>query len=324
VFVTGVVYVDGNGNGLMDLGEGVAGAPVSLGGQSTVTNGGGGWSIPVAAESTLTLQSGASAATISVGTSNVSFDFTLNSGSGTPPCPDDAVCDGVTVVDRGGSWHRRPLLEDAGGVQSFYFGDPDDVAFMGDWDCDGSVTPGLYRRSDGFVYLRNSNTQGTADIEFFFGNPGDLPIAGDFDGDGCDTVSIYRPATGRIFVVNELGEDGGGLGAAETSYLFGDPGEKPFIGDFDGDGIDTVGLHRESTGLVYFRNTHTTGSADAQFVYGDPGDVIFAGDWDGDGVDTVAVYRPSNGFVYLNDANTAGIAVFTMPVGTGHVAAAAG
>ena len=34
-------------------------------------------------------------------------------------------------------------------------------------------------------------------------------------------------------------------------------------GDFDNDGIDEIGLHRESTGLVYFRFTHTPGPADS-------------------------------------------------------------
>ena len=75
---------------------------------------------------------------------------------------------------------------------------------MGDWDCDESIPPGLYRQSDGFVYLRNSNTQGAADITFFFGNPSDIPIAGDFDSDGCDTVSVYRPAESRVFIINRL------------------------------------------------------------------------------------------------------------------------
>ena len=81
-----------------------------------------------------------------------------------------------------GQWHLR--YPDAH-IESFYYGDPGDVPFLGDWDCDGIDTPGLYRQSDGYVYLRNSNTQGTADIRFFFGNPGDIPIAGDFNGDGC-------------------------------------------------------------------------------------------------------------------------------------------
>ncbi|HLT97023.1 MAG TPA: PKD domain-containing protein, partial [Acidimicrobiia bacterium] len=175
------------------------------------------------------------------------------------------ACDGIGLVDvTTGEWHLRDPRTQL--TTSFYFGNPGDYPFMGDWDCDGVATPGLYRQSDGFVYLRNSNTQGVADITFFFGNPGDVPIAGDFNGDGCDTVSIYRPSEQRFYIINKLGKNGGGLGAAEFSYIFGNPGDKPFVGDFDGDGKDTIGLHRESTGLVYFRNTHTQGVADAQFI----------------------------------------------------------
>ena len=61
-------------------------------------------------------------------------------------------------------------------MAGFFFGNPGDYAFMGDWNCDGIDTPGLYRRSDGYVYLRNSNTQGVANVAFFFGNPGDLAL----------------------------------------------------------------------------------------------------------------------------------------------------
>ncbi len=197
--------------------------------------------------------------------------------------------DSVALVDTSqGLWHLR--MPD-GSERVFYFGDPGDSPIMGDWDCDGIDTPGMYRRSDGFVYLRNSNTQGVADLRFFFGNPGDLPLAGDWDGDGCDTVSIYRPSQSRVFVIDALGTGGGGLGAATTDFVFGNPGDAPFAGDFDGDGVDTVGLYREPTGFVYFRNTLTTGTADAEFFYGDPGDRIIAGDWTADGVDTVGIFR---------------------------------
>jgi len=203
-----------------------------------------------------------------------------------------------------GLWYLR---SDAGVVSSFYFGNPGDYPIVGDWDCDGDDTPGMYRQSDGYVYLRNSNTQGIADIRFFFGNPGDVPIAGDFDDDGCDTVSIYRPSEGRFFIINALGENDGGLGAAEFAYYFGNPGDKPFVGDFNGDGIETVGLHRESTGLVYFRNTHTQGVADSQFIFGDPGDRLIAGDWGiVDGVDTPAVFRPSATTFFFRHTNTQG------------------
>jgi hypothetical protein len=189
----------------------------------------------------------------------------------------------------------------------FYFGNPGDYPFVGDWNCDGIATPGLYRQSDGFVYLRNSNSQGIADISFYFGNPGDLPLAGDFNGDGCDTLSIYRPSQARFYIMNTLGEDDGGLGAADYSFLFGNVGDKPVVGDWDGDGIAEIGLHRETTGFFYYRNTLTSGIADGQFFFGDPGDRFVAGDWGVvDGVDTPAVFRPSNTTFYFRNTLTQG------------------
>ncbi|MEE8331962.1 MAG: hypothetical protein V3R84_09335, partial [Acidimicrobiia bacterium] len=210
------------------------------------------------------------------------------------------------LVDQAsGLWHLR---DEAGRVNSFYFGDPGDYPFMGDWDCDGVDAPGLFRQSDGYVYLRNSNTQGVADRSFFFGNPGDMPIAGDFDNDGCDTVSVYRPSEARVFIVNELGEAGAGLGAAEADYYFGNPGDIAFAGDFDGDGTDTIGLHRPGTGLVYYRNSHSPGTADSQFLFGDAGDRFVAFDWNDDGTDTPAVFRPGNTTHYFRFSNTQGAA----------------
>ena len=202
------------------------------------------------------------------------------------------MTDRVGLVDPvTGMWSLRGP---GGVVNSFFYGNPGDVPFVGDWNCDGIDTPGLYRQSDGFVYLRNSNTQGIADIRFFFGNPGDFPLAGDFNNDGCDTVCIYRAPEARIYMINELGANDGGLGAADFTYIFGNPGDKPFVGDFNGDGVDTLGLHRESTGFVYFRQSHTQGIANSEFFFGDPGDRLVSGDWGiVDNVDTPAIFRPS-------------------------------
>jgi subtilisin family serine protease len=230
-----------------------------------------------------------------------------------PPDPSDdscssGPCDTIASVDAGGLWKLWERLHQSASAKEFYFGNPGDFPFMGDWDGDGEATPGLYRQSDGFVYLRDSNTQGNADLDFFFGNPGDVPLVGDFNGDGLDSVSIWRPSQARVFVINELGADGEGLGAADFDFYFGNPGDTPFVGDFDGDGIDTIGLHRESTGFVYLSNTLTTGAADLEFFFGDPGDQIIAGDWDGDGDDTVGVYRPSTGWLYINLANSSSAA----------------
>jgi hypothetical protein len=153
-----------------------------------------------------------------------------------PPAVTPAASGGLVDPGRG-RWH---LTLPSGAELVFYYGNPGDRPIAGDWDCDGVDTPGLYRRSDGYVYLRNSNTAGIADLRFYFGNPGDLPVAGDFDGDGCDTVSLYRPSERRVYVINRLGDSGRGLGAAEWSHPLVGPGDVPVAGDSDGDGIDTV------------------------------------------------------------------------------------
>jgi hypothetical protein len=69
-----------------------------------------------------------------------------------------------------------------------------------------------------------------------------------------------------------------------------------------------IGLHRETTGFMYLRRTHTAGTADVEFYYGDPGDLVVAADWAGDGTDTVGVFRPSEHRIYLRYTNAAGTA----------------
>jgi hypothetical protein len=210
------------------------------------------------------------------------------------------VPDSLGFVDAQTSQYLLPTTD--GELASLYFGVPGDEPFLGDWDCDGIDTPGLYRVSDGFVYLRNSNTIGVADIKFFMGEAGDRPLVGDFNGDGCDSVSVYRPGTGQVFIANQLGTEGQGI-AAENEFFFGNPGDRPFPGDFDGDGRTDIGLHRESTGLVYVRFDFSTGPAELDFFYGEPQDRILTGDWNGDGTETVGLYRPADRFLYLSNAN---------------------
>jgi transforming growth factor-beta-induced protein len=204
---------------------------------------------------------------------------------------DDAMPPGdqVAAVDQSqGLWYLRNV---DGSATSFYFGDPGDIPIFGDWNGNSEKTPGVYRQSDGRIYLRNSNTQGIADHFFFFGNPDDVPIAGDWNGDGVDTISVFRPATNQFFIINELGANGGGLGAADYSFTFGDEGDIPLSGDWDGDGVDGIAMYRPSTGEFFWRNALSTGAADGSRFFGDIGDNPIAGDWNGDGRDEFGVQR---------------------------------
>ncbi len=81
------------------------------------------------------------------------------------------------------------------------------------------------------------------------------------------------------------------------------------VGDWDGDGVDEIGLHRESTGFFYYRDTLSTGVADGELFFGDPGDRFVAGDSGViDARDTPGLFRPSNRVFYFRHTMTQGVA----------------
>jgi hypothetical protein len=160
-------------------------------------------------------------------------------------------------------------------------------------------TTGVFRPSNGLLYLKNSNTTGFADVQINYGLPGDYPVVGDWDGNGTATIGIYR--NGSFYLRNE-----NTIGFADIVFPFGAPGDQPVAGDWDGDGVDTIGVYRNGT--FFLRNQNSAGPPSASFALGVAGDVGIAGDWDGDGKDTTGVFRPSNGALYLKNFNTTGIA----------------
>ena len=112
-----------------------------------------------------------------------------------------------------------------------------------------------------------------------------------------DTIGVYRPSNTTFYL-----KKANNSGFADEVIAYGIPGDLPIIGDWDGDGIDTIGVYRN--GVFFLRNANTSGSADLVVPFGIPGDVPVAGDWDGDGIDTIGVYR--NGVFFLRNSNAAG------------------
>jgi hypothetical protein len=66
-------------------------------------------------------------------------------------------------------------------------------------------------------------------------------------------------------------------GFADITLTYGLPGDKPVVGDWDGDGVDTIGVYRN--GVFYLRNSNTIGYADITFGLGVDGDEPIAGYW---------------------------------------------
>ncbi len=172
----------------------------------------------------------------------------------------------------------------------------------------GADTTGVFRPSNGALYLKNKNETGYADVQINYGIGGDYPIVGDWDGDGDATIGIFRNGTFYLRNSNTIGY-------ADVMFVFGVRGDQPVAGDWDGDGIDTIGVYRN--GLFLLRNSNSAGPADATFALGMARDVGIAGDWDGDGKDTTGVFRPSNGALYLKNKNETGYADLQINYGIG-------
>ncbi len=76
---------------------------------------------------------------------------------------------------------------------------------------------------------------------------------------------------------------------ANHVFMYGRFADEVLIGDWDGDGTDSITVRRGN--VFYVNNAPRGGEAEHVFVYGRPGDTVLVGDWDGDGVDTLAVRR---------------------------------
>jgi hypothetical protein len=85
----------------------------------------------------------------------------------------------------------------------------------------------LHRESTGFVYFRNTNTQGNADTQFYFGDPGDRLVAGDWNNSGVDSPALFRPSATMFFFrfTNTQGN-------ADAQFVWGEPGWLPVAGTF--------------------------------------------------------------------------------------------
>jgi hypothetical protein len=70
-------------------------------------------------------------------------------------------------------------------------------------------------------------------------------------------------STGRVYFRLTLTE-----GVADADFIYGNPGDAVFAGDWDGNGTDTVGLYRPGDGNWYLRLANTEGIADHVIAFG--------------------------------------------------------
>jgi uncharacterized protein GlcG (DUF336 family) len=146
----------------------------------------------------------------------------------------------------------------------------------GDWDGDGDDSLGYYDPATGLVHLQSDLASNMFDqmFQFWPGGLASVPapenaspdawrlVSGNFDGVGGDGIGLYNGATGRFF----LKEDPTATVVSHV-FAFGPGGNEayPIVGDWDGDGLATIGVFEYSSGVFSIKNSLAGGVADGLF-----------------------------------------------------------
>jgi hypothetical protein len=190
----------------------------------------------------------------------------------------------MTWFIHNGATHTQTLW----GISTDYF-------VSGDFDGDDKADITVYRPQAGnsfFYTLRSSN--GTF-IARQLGTAVDDPtVVGDYDGDDIDDYAVYRggASQGQKSFWYYLGSatPGGGL----TYFEWGQNGDFPAPGDYDGDNKNDFCIQRNNGGGEgVFHLNKSSGGTEAVF-WGRASDLVVPGDYDGDNKTDFAVVR-SNG-----------------------------
>ncbi len=143
-----------------------------------------------------------------------------------------------------------------------------------------------------FIFASQTNTVRIVD----FGQIGDDPtVVGDYDGDGAADVAVYRPGFGQPSTWFYLGSINNPPSSLFTAVQWGQIGDVPAPGDYNGDGRNDFVIQRDAGGgQAVFWTLLSNGGISITF-FGGPADQIVPGDYDGDGRTDIAILRNLDG-----------------------------
>jgi subtilisin family serine protease len=87
---------------------------------------------------------------------------------------------------------------------------------------------------------------------------------------------------------------------------FGLSGDIPVAGDWNGDGIDELGVFRQGTWFLDHDGSYSWSADDLNWIkyFGISGDIPVTGDWNGDGIDELGIYRQGAWFLDHDGSNS--------------------
>jgi uncharacterized delta-60 repeat protein len=212
----------------------------------------------------------------------------------------DGRADVAVFRPSNGNWFILPSRNNA--FYGFPFGQAGDRIAPADYDGDGKTDVAVFRDvvpgagNSAYFYILNSSDNSFRPVQF--GATGDVPMAGDWDGDGKGDIAVYRDGSktgGQSYFYYRS--------SSQPSVNFntiplGATGDKPLLGDFDGDGRLDPAVFRPSNATWYILRSSI--NQITQTAFGASTDIPVPADYDGDGRANIAVFRPSNGTWYTS------------------------
>jgi uncharacterized delta-60 repeat protein len=171
-------------------------------------------------------------------------------------------------------------------LESYHFkNNPFDFIFSRDGIADATV----FRPSNQLWYGAGGYPFGTASDILV---PADYIKNLSYQDDFSAELAYFRPSTGDWYI----SPDNGNPFTTIVTH-WGQNGDIPAPGDFDGDAKADLTVFRPSTGDWWIRNSND--NSITALHWGLNGDKPVPGDYDGDGRDDIAVFRPSLGDWYI-------------------------
>ncbi len=203
---------------------------------------------------------------------------------------------------------------------AYHWGQATDKIAPGDYDGDGKTDIAVWRPNGNgdpnrsYYYILQSSDSAIRTVQF--GRNGDRPIVGDWDGDEKDDLAVYREGAAQFDQSFFYHRPSGSPSVDFVPLAFGSGGDRPVVGDWDGDGRADPAVFRPSEGTWFILN-----SRDASFRaerWGLSTDTPVPGDFDGDGRVDIAVWRPSNGTWYISQSSNNGIKAVNWGIANGY------
>lgn len=209
----------------------------------------------------------------------------------------------------------------------------------GDFNGDGKDELALFVDGTWFIDINGNGQWDADDLWVQLGGEGDQPVVGDWDGDGKADIGVY----GKVWTGdwNAFDHDPGlpdaenltrgqyknmhrsveflTSGSSYTKltsngtmtekaidhvFYFGNEGDRAVTGDWNGDGVDNIGVFSNGEWYLDVDGNGRLSDTDRGYLFGQAGDIPVTGDWNGDGVTNLGVYRNGK---FILDTNGNGV-----------------